>query len=457
MNAPEPRSALVALAQQPDQRVDFFTARGFELAQRVARAISSSTSVPASFRAMVEKKSGRDVVLVENSAAMGNTLVAMEVAQSIGMSLVAVMQNSNVIEGRLSWSATFVIAAINASGRFTPLQFDFEPRGRIKAKYREKQGWNKEKGGYDFKDVLVEIDDILCTAWAYAKEGGKVTARRVIGPPCSVKLAVEEGWYGKSGSKWQGDMQQLMLTYRAGTFFGRVHASDITMGMGKTTEEVIDLELQADGTVTDAAPAATPPRRSASVDVVDAVERPEPEPEPEPVVAAPVANPSPPRKASAPAAEVVDAVIKPSPKDKPVVTPGEASAAADAIEADLDRRIDEMYPPADAPADQKTGEIHWPPLGDDAHPDSQAARLNSAQGNLLDARAADAPAAEPGGFAATEGERKNIIRTVAARGADMRALLDSIGATDVTNIETLEGLRKEQFKAARSALSKAAD
>lgn len=433
MNAPEPRSALTAPTQQPDQRVDFFTSRGFELAQRVARAISSSTSVPASFRAMVEKKSGRDVVLVENPAAMGNTLVAMEVAQSVGMSLIAVMQNSNVIEGRLSWSATFVIAAINASGRFTPLQFDFEPRGRIKAKYREKQGWNKEKGGYDFKDVLVEVDDIMCTAWAYAKEGGKVTARRVIGPPCSVKLAVEEGWYGKPGSKWQGDMQQLMLTYRAGAFFGRVHASDITMGMGKTTEEVIDLELQADGTVTGLEPATpvTPPRKAASVDVVDAVERVAPKDKPEPA-ATPTAS-TPPRKA---AANVVDAVVvEPEATDvRPTDMPAAIEPTADA-------------PPADAPADPATGEIDWQHGGDS---EGQSAADQTIPGK---------PARElmAGGFAATDGEKKNIIRTVAARGGDMRALLNGIGGPDIADVETLEGMSKEQFKAARSALSKGAD
>jgi len=68
--------------------------------------------------------------------------------------------------------------------------------------------------------------------------------------PVSMKMAVEEGWYAKPGSKWQTEMKFLMLQYRAGAYFGNIHAPDIVMGMGRTTEEhldVIDVHQQADG------------------------------------------------------------------------------------------------------------------------------------------------------------------------------------------------------------------
>lgn len=265
MNAPENR-ALTAPAEQQDQ-IDLFSARGFDLACRIARAYSSSDAVPTPFRAMIEKKGKGGSQWIENPAALGNCIVAIETARSVGMSITSVMQNANVIEGKLAWSAQFQIAAINASGRFTPLQFQFTPRGRIKAKYREKQGWNDEKRGFDFLEKVVEIDDVQCVAWAFARERGAVTTRRVEGPPVSMKMAVEEGWFSKSGSKWQGEMATLMLTYRAGAFFARIYAPDIVMGMGRTAEEAADIiDITPETPQPDRAPEPTsPPVKAATV------------------------------------------------------------------------------------------------------------------------------------------------------------------------------------------------
>lgn len=281
MNAPantasmsELRALQHAPALMPDQRVDMFSLRGFELAQRIAKAFANSDAVPAQFRTMVEKKGKGGSTWVENPSALGNCIVAIEVAQSVGMSITAVMQQANVIEGKLSWSAQFVIAAINASGRFTPLRFQMRNLGRIKATYKEKLGWNDQKRGFDFAERTVEVDNVECVAWALPKgvQEPKITPELmrefkgqlldlykayglpvVESAPVSMKLAVEEGWYAKSGSKWQTEMRALMLQYRAGAFFGRIHAPDIVMGMGHTTEERIDMttvDVAPDGTVT---------------------------------------------------------------------------------------------------------------------------------------------------------------------------------------------------------------
>lgn len=257
MNAPlsvtQVRQGPSELANVPDQAIDMFTERGFVLANRIAKAYASSDAIPVAFRSHVLKKSRNGDEWIENPSAIGNCLVAIETARAVGMSITAVMQNANVIEGRLSWSAQFVIASINSSGRFHPLRFDIKKRGPITAKYREKQGWNKERGGYDFKEVEVKVDDEVCVAWTLPKgmpfppniftlDQAKAANLPVIeSAPVSMKLAVEEGWYGKSGSKWQTEMKTLMLQYRAGAFFGRIHAPDIVMGMGRTTEEIADV------------------------------------------------------------------------------------------------------------------------------------------------------------------------------------------------------------------------
>ena len=225
--------------------VNMFSAAGFELAQRIAKAYQTANAVPAAFRATITKreKQGNDYYDVEvpNPASLGNCIVAIETAQAVGMSITAVMQNANVIEGRLSWSGKFVIAAINASRRFSPLRFRIQNRGRITATYKEKGQWNREQRRYDMIEKSVEVDDIECVAWAYVMEGGRRTDEVIEGTPVSIKMAVEEGWYSKPGSKWQTEMKHLMLQYRAGSFFGNIHAPDIVMGMGRSTEEIEDI------------------------------------------------------------------------------------------------------------------------------------------------------------------------------------------------------------------------
>ncbi|NGT16960.1 hypothetical protein G6N71_20845 [Achromobacter insolitus] len=221
-----------------------FSAAGFDLAQRIAKAYQTANAVPAAFRSTITKRErqGNEYYDVEvpNPAALGNCIVAIETAQAVGMSITAVMQNANVIEGRLSWSGKFVIAAINASRRFSPLRFRIKNRGRITAAYKEKGQWNREQRRYDMVEKAVEIDDIECVAWAYVMEGGRRTDEIIEGTPVSIKMAVEEGWYSKPGSKWQTELKHLMLQYRAGSFFGNIHAPDIVMGMGRTTEEYED-------------------------------------------------------------------------------------------------------------------------------------------------------------------------------------------------------------------------
>lgn len=284
-------SGAVGQQQINDYAIDMFTERGFALANRIAKAYASSDAIPAQFRLQVLKKVGRDEHWVDNPNALGNCLVAIEVARAVGMSITAVMQNSDMIEGKLRWSGKFVIAAINASGRFTPLRFQMVNRGRIKAAYKEKTGWDNDARRPIFTERQVEVDDIECIAWALPRgtpeprptaqqiqqyRGRLLDLYRDLGwpviesAPVTMKMVVEEGWYGKAGSKWQTEMRTLMFQYRAGSFFGNIHAPDVVMGMGRTSEEERDLmqtfDMGPDGTV------STVPigelRGSAVVDVV---------------------------------------------------------------------------------------------------------------------------------------------------------------------------------------------
>lgn len=308
MNAPvslqNVKAAGGAVSTMPDQAVDMFTERGFMLANRIAKAYASSDAVPAQFRSHNLKKGGNEEHWVENPSAIGNCLVAIEVARAVRMSITAVMQNADMIEGKLRWSGKFVIAAINASGRFTPLRFQMINRGRIKAAYKEKTGWDREARRPIFADREVEVDDIECIAWALPKgtpeprlsaedlrkyPGRMLDLYRDLGmpviesAPVTMQMVVEEGWFGKSGSKWQTGLRALMFQYRAGSFFGNIHAPDIVMGMGRTTEEEIDVvDVNPDGSYSvsrtsldelrDRAPAAEEVPRAAAAAAAAAAE-----------------------------------------------------------------------------------------------------------------------------------------------------------------------------------------
>ena len=193
----------------------FSNAASFESAQRMALALVSSNIVPEQYR-------GKDNI--------GNAIVALEMAQRIGASPLAVMQNLNIIHGRPSWSSTFIIAALNSCGRFAPVRFE----------------------------VTGEGDNRSCIAWTTDKTG-----ERLEGPPASIAMAKAEGWYAKNGSKWK-TMPELMLRYRAAAFFGRLYAPDVLNGM-HATEEVEDIgdrprnvTARTESPILDDAPAPAP-------------------------------------------------------------------------------------------------------------------------------------------------------------------------------------------------------
>ena len=65
----------------------------------------------------------------------------------------------------------------------------------------------------------------------------KTTGERLESTPITMEMAVKEGWYQKNGSKWQS-MPEQMLRYRAASFFGRIYAPDLLMGLRTQEEEM---------------------------------------------------------------------------------------------------------------------------------------------------------------------------------------------------------------------------
>lgn len=153
----------------------------FQLAFQMAKGLSQSTLVPMTF---------------QNNPA--NCLIAIEQANRLNISPLACMQNLHVIQGRPSFSSSFIIGLINASGKYDmELQFDEE-----------------EKDGKPYS----------CTCWT------ELNGRKVTGIKITMDMADKEGWTKKNGSKWLS-IPQVMLRYRAASFFARMNCPELSIGL----------------------------------------------------------------------------------------------------------------------------------------------------------------------------------------------------------------------------------
>ena len=234
----------------------FSSENAFVSVQRMAKALASSTLVPDSYR---------------GEANLGNCIIALELSQRIGASVMAVMQSMVPIHGKPTWSAAFLIATVNSCGRFSPMRFR----------------WVGKEGA----------DDWGCRAYAVEREGNL----ELVGALVTIAMAKAEGWYSKNGSKWK-TMPEQMLQYRAAAFWTRAYAPEIALGM-HTAEEIHDTpEAQQvvkpvvmDVTPTPPEPKPRKVKKEPEAVVVQepAPVRVEPEPEPTPTAPEPVPAPEP--------------------------------------------------------------------------------------------------------------------------------------------------------------------
>ena len=161
-------------------------------AWKTAEMISKTSIIPQQYR-------GRT----------GECLIAIDMANRIGLSPIMVMQYSQVVQGNFTWKGSACKALIDGCGKF-------------------------ENSRY------VMIGDRESGSWGcYLSATRRSTGETVNGPSVTWKMAVDEGWASKSGSKWK-TMPDLMLRYRAASFFARTECPEVLMGF-QTAEEVQDV------------------------------------------------------------------------------------------------------------------------------------------------------------------------------------------------------------------------
>ena len=245
----------VPAANVAQTAVNFFDPEQFQIAQRMSKLFAYSKLVPTTYQISEvytakakenaklptdQQLTAKQVMEEAQMEAISNCMIALDIAQRIGAAPLMVMQNLVIIYGRPSWSSKFLIATVNTCGRFEPLRFRFTEKGNLgKFNYTEYvKTWvsNNGRGYYKNEAVTKEFDgtkiqDIECVAYTTAKGSKDVLESS----PISIRMAIDEGWYLKNGSKWR-TMPRQMLMYRAASFWTSAYAPELSMGM-RTVEE----------------------------------------------------------------------------------------------------------------------------------------------------------------------------------------------------------------------------
>ena len=163
----------------------------FEATQRMAKLLVASEIIPQSYRGKI-----------------ADCVIAIDMANRMGVSPIIIMQNSQIVQGNFSWKGTACKAMIDGCGKYKNSRY-------------------------------VEVGERGSDSWGYYLEATEKKGDVVKGPVVDIAMAKAEGWYGKNGSKWR-TMPELMLKYRAAAFFFRTECASLAMGF-LTTEEQEDI------------------------------------------------------------------------------------------------------------------------------------------------------------------------------------------------------------------------
>lgn len=216
-----------ALAVQPQpSAINLFDPTQFESMQRLCKMYANSDLVPESYR-ISDKKA--------ESKAMANCMIAVSMAQRMNADHLMVMQNLDIIQGKPSWSSKFLIAIVNSCGKFERLEFEWTDLGELRDVQFTDYDWQNGRKIPVTKVVKGPVRNLKCVAHTRQKGSDK----KMESTPVTMEMAIKEGWYTKAGSKWQ-TMPEQMLQYRAASFWQKVHAPELSLGL-QTQEEARDI------------------------------------------------------------------------------------------------------------------------------------------------------------------------------------------------------------------------
>lgn len=187
-----------------------FDREAFAHLRDVAQVLADSQMIPSHFRGKWQ-----------------DVLLGCALAKTLGENPLILLQGLHVIQGKVGFSAQFMIARVNASGKL---------RGPIRY---------KETG---------EGEGLAVTATATLAATGEDVSITV-----SVAMAKAEGWLSKN-PKWRS-MPQLMARYRSAAFLIRTHFPEVLLGYHEV-HELLDSARHPSEPEYEDPPHASPPSSS---------------------------------------------------------------------------------------------------------------------------------------------------------------------------------------------------
>ena len=183
----EERAIVESGTNNVSNSVNLFAFTNIDRAWKFASLLSESAIIPDTFR--------------KNPA---SCLIALDMANRMHRNPMEVMQAMYIVHGKPGFSSSFLISLINSCGLFERLRFEYvgEP--------------GKESRG--------------CRAWTIEKKTGE----KLIGPLITLRMAKDEKWFSNN-KKWD-NMPDVMLSYRAASFFSRAYCPDLTGGLHSSDE-----------------------------------------------------------------------------------------------------------------------------------------------------------------------------------------------------------------------------
>lgn len=165
----------------------------FKQMMEMSDMMAKSTIVPTTYRNRPE-----------------NVFLALDLSNRIGVSPMAVMNGMEVINGRPSFSGSFMSALIKSSPLFSNVTLNW-------------------------------VGEPNSASWGcYVTATETRTGNLLKGTTITLQMAKNEGWL--KNPKWV-NLPELMLSYRAYSFFGRVHASELLSGI-YDVDEMDDMRVR---------------------------------------------------------------------------------------------------------------------------------------------------------------------------------------------------------------------
>lgn len=163
----------------------------FNQAYKMAQIVAQSDIVPPAYKNKT-----------------GNCLLAIDIANRMGLSPLSVMQNSQVVQNKFSWTGSACKSMIDSCGKYKSTRY-------------------------------VMVGKKNTDTWGYYLQATTKDGSIIDGVCVTVQMAKAEEWYSRN-PKWKS-MTELMLKYRSAAFFMRTECASLAMGF-LTAEENEDIE-----------------------------------------------------------------------------------------------------------------------------------------------------------------------------------------------------------------------